>query len=309
MLKSIQPLLSYHLRAVLSSFNLLCRTPVSSLMTIVVLAIALTLPALFWVFIDNLNQMTSSWSQNSHISLYLKTNLTENQTIKTLKEVQATPGVAEATLKSPQEGLAELTSQEGMHDIMHYLPENPLPAVIQVTPSIAITSAAHLDGLLNQLTSRSSIEHIQVDRAWIDRLHTLLHFITQLSNTLLALLALAVVLIIGNTLRLGIQSRYEEIQVLKLIGATEPFIIRPFLYSGMWYGFAGAVVAIFLVNIFVLSLSIVINRLTIDYQMHYPLSGLTIRQILLLVLFSTILGWVAARLSVKKQLTAIEPAL
>jgi cell division transport system permease protein len=196
-----------------------------------------------------------------------------------------------------------------MHDIMHYLPENPLPAVIQVIPSTAINSSAHLDALLHQLTSCSSVEHIQVDREWIDRLHTLLHFITQLSNTLLALLALAVVLIIGNTLRLGIQSRYEEIQVLKLIGATEPFIIRPFLYSGMWYGFAGAVIAIFLVNIFVLSLGIVINRLMDGYQMHYPLSGLTIRQILLLVLFSTILGWVAARFSVKKQLTAIEPAL
>jgi cell division transport system permease protein len=106
MLKRIQPWLSHHLRAALSSFNSLCRTPFSSLITVVVLAIALTLPALFWVFIDNLNQMTSRWSQNSHISLYLQTNLTSSQTIKTLKEVQAISGVAEATLRSPQEGLA-----------------------------------------------------------------------------------------------------------------------------------------------------------------------------------------------------------
>jgi cell division transport system permease protein len=120
---------------------------------------------------------------------------------------------------------------------------------------------------------------------------------------------MAVIVIVGTTLRVAIHSRQEEIQVLKLIGAKDPFILRPFLYSGVWYGAIGAIFAIFLVNIFILSLGASVNQLAVAYQMHYPLTGLTIRQILLLVLFAIILGWVGARLSVKRQLASIEPQL
>jgi len=142
---------------------------------------------------------------------------------------------------------------------------------------------------------------------WIGRLDTLLSFASKLSHALLALLALAVVLIIGNTLRLAIQNRQEEIQILKLIGATDPFIMRPFLYSGAWYGLGGAVIAVFLVNVFILSLGMVVNQLAVVYQMHYPLTVLSVRQILLLIVFAIILGWIGARLSVKRQLASIEP--
>ncbi len=309
MLKNIPSLFSYHVQAALSSLNLLCLKPFATLMTVIVIAIALALPALFWVFTDNINQLTSSWSRNSHLSLYLEPSLKDADAKKILEQVQTTNGVAQAVLKSAQEGLNELIAQEGMHDIMHYLPENPLPAVIDVTPTSDITSSAQLDILVHQLNVIPHIEHIKVDMEWVERLHTFLNFATKLSNALLILLALAVILIIGNTLRLAIQNRNEEIQILKLIGATEPFIIRPFLYSGMWYGFSGALVAIFLVNIFILSLSMAINRLTIAYQMHYQITSLSIRQILLLITFSTILGWIGARVSVKRQLSSIEPAL
>lgn len=309
MLKIIQSQVSYHLQAALSSLNSLCRKPFATLMTVIVIAIALALPALFWVFTDNISQLTSGWKRNGHISLYLQPGLTESETQQALAHVQATKGVGLATLKSAQAGLAELTTQEGMQDIMHYLPENPLPAVIEVTPTLDIDSSANLDLLARQLGAVSKVEQTKVDMEWVGRLHTLLGFASKLSNAMLALLALAVILIIGNTLRLAIQNRQEEIQVLKLIGATDPFIMRPFLYSGVWYGLAGALVAVFLVNIFILSLGMVINQLTVVYQMHYPLTSLSIRQILLLVGFSIILGWVGARFSVKRQLASIEPAL
>ena len=309
MLKTIQSILSYHLQAALSSLNLLCHKHFATLMTVIVIAIALALPALFWVFTDNLNQLTSGWKRSGHISLYLQPSLTENEEKKVLEQVRATKGVGQLTLKSSQDGLTELTSQEGMQDIMQYLPENPLPAVIEVSPTIEIDSSANLALLARQLGSIPKVEQTKVDMEWIGRLHTLLGFATKLSDALLVLLALAVVLIIGNTLRLAIQNRHEEIQILKLIGATDPFIIRPFLYSGVWYGLAGAIVAVFLVNIFILSLGMVINQLTVVYQMHYPLTSLSIRQILLLIVFAIILGWIGARLSVKRQLASIEPAL
>jgi cell division transport system permease protein len=221
--------------------------------------------------------------------------------------VHGIEGVGQASLKSAADGLAELTQQEGMHDIMRYLPENPLPSVIEVVPSLVTDSPAKLDLLARHLEALPQVTQAKLDMAWINRLHVILGFAANVAKALMSLLALAVVLIIGNTLRLAIHNRQEEIQILKLIGATDPFILRPFLYSGVWYGMAGAIFAVFLVNIFILSLGVAVNQLAVAYQMHYPLTGLSIRQILLLILFAIILGWLGARLSVKRQLASIEP--
>ncbi|KTD52742.1 permease-like cell division protein FtsX [Legionella quateirensis] len=307
MLKRTQSLFVYHVQAATQSFNLLCRKPLGTMMTVIVIAIALALPALFWVFTDNLGNLTIGWQRGGHISLYLKPSLTQAEQVKLLEKVRSTEGTGQATLKSSEDGLAELTQQEGMHDIMRYLPENPLPSVIEIVPALIIDSPAKLDLLSRQLKALPEVEQVKLDMEWISRLHAILGFAANLANALMALLALAVVLIIGNTLRLAIRNRQEEIQILKLIGATDAFILRPFLYSGIWYGMAGAIFAVFLVNIFILSLGVVVNQLAVAYQMHYPLAGLSIRQILLLVIFAIILGWLGARLSVKRQLASIEP--
>ncbi len=307
MLKRSQSLLAYHLQAATHSLNSLCRKPLATMMTVIVIAITLALPALFWVFTDNLSQLTIGWQQGGRISLYLKTGLSETEQTALLQKVHGIEGVGQASLKSAADGLAELTQQEGMHDIMRYLPENPLPSVIEVVPSLVTDSPAKLDLLARHLEALPQVTQAKLDMAWINRLHVILGFAANVAKALMSLLALAVVLIIGNTLRLAIHNRQEEIQILKLIGATDPFILRPFLYSGVWYGMAGAIFAVFLVNIFILSLGVAVNQLAVAYQMHYPLTGLSIRQILLLILFAIILGWLGARLSVKRQLASIEP--
>lgn len=307
MLKRSQSLLAYHLQAATHSLNLLCRKPLATMMTVIVIAITLALPALFWVFTDNLSQLTIGWQQGGQISLYLKPGLTDAEQMVLLQKIRGTEGVGQASLKSAADGLSELTQQEGMQDIMRYLPENPLPSVIEVVPSLVTDSPAKLDLLTRHLEVLPQVAQAKLDMAWINRLHVILGFAANVAKALMSLLALAVVLIIGNTLRLAIHNRQEEIQILKLIGATDPFILRPFLYSGVWYGMAGAVLAVFLVNIFILSLGVAVNQLAVAYQMHYPLTGLSIRQILLLVLFAIILGWLGARLSVKRQLASIEP--
>lgn len=307
MLKGTRLYLDYHLQAATHSLNLLCRKPLATMMTVIVIAIALALPALFWVFTDNLSQLTVGWQRGGHISLYLQPSLSQAQQTTIMQKVRTTDGVGQATLKSSAEGLEELTQQEGMHDIMRYLPENPLPAVIEIVPALSIDSPAKLDLLSRHLKDLPQVEQVKLDMEWIGRLHAILGFAANLANALMVLLALAVILIIGNTLRLAIHNRQEEIRILKLIGAADPFIIRPFLYSGVWYGLAGAVLAVFLVNIFILSLGVVINQLAVAYQMHYPMTGLSMRQILLLLFFAIILGWLGARLSVKRQLASIEP--
>ncbi|MBA2650202.1 MAG: cell division protein [Legionella sp.] len=297
---------AFHIQAIVQSFNLLGRKPLASSMTILVIALALALPGFFWVFTKNLSQFTLGLQRGGHISLYLKSMTASDQTVL-LEQVRDTPGVGQALLKTPEEGLEELTQQEGMEDIMHYLPDNPLPAVIEITPALMMDSPSQLSILSKQLQRLPQIEQVKLDMEWVRRLDAILKVASKITHWLMIALVMAVVLIIATTLRLVIHTRHEEIQVLKLIGAPDAFILRPFLYLGIWYGLAGATLAVILVNVFVLSTAMVLNELVSVYQMHYPLLGLSIRQILPLILFAVILGKLAAHLSVKRQLLSIEP--
>ena len=307
MLTKLRALMAHHAQAAVSSLVYLCRQPITTLLTIVVIAITLTLPALLWVFTDNTTELTKDWKRSGHISLYLDMQTPTEAAAIILSQVLKTPGVLEATLKTPADGILELQRQEGMQDLMQNLPDNPLPAVIDVTPSPDITVPAALEKLYNQLKGLAGVEDARLDMQWVSRLYAVLDLAKHLSHGLMILLGLAVVLIIGNTLRLVIHQRQEEIQVLKLIGASGPFIVRPFLYTGLWYGLASALVALLLVSFFMVSLSVAFNQLAAAFEMHTPLIGLSIRQALLLILVASLLGWLGACISVKRQLAKIEP--
>lgn len=307
MLNKMRILLAFHVQAALASLYSLCRKPLATLMTVLVIAITLVLPALFWVMTDNMQQLTATWQEGGRISLYLKPTLPPSENMAFLSHIREMPGVGQVTFKSAAEGLAELKEQEGMQDIMSYLPENPLPAVIEVVPALKINTSEELEKLYSQLKALPQVDQAKLDMQWVNRLQAILGFTATLAHGLMVLLALAVVLIIGNTLRLAIHNRYEEIQVLKLIGAKDSYIMRPFLYAGIWYGLVGALFAMLLVNIFMMSLTFATNQLAAVYQMHYALVGLSIRQMLLLILSAIILGWLGACLTVKRQLSVIEP--
>ena len=307
MLTTLKRLAAGHLHAAINSFNFLCRRPIATLITVVVIAITLTLPTLFWVFTNNLSQLTVNWQKSGTVSLYLKPGLTVGQQNQLVTDIRHTQGVGEVTLKTPAEGIKELQRQEGMNDIMRYLPENPLPALIEVTPALALNTPPKMEQLFNRLKALPQVEQAKLDMDWIRRLHAILGFAAEIANALMILLASAVVLIVGNTLRLAIHNRYEEIRVLKLIGASDQFIVRPFLYTGVWYGLIGAVFAVLFVNIFMLSLAVGLQELASAYSMHYPLKGLTVFQAYLIVLAAISLSLLGARLAVKRQLASIEP--
>lgn len=307
MLKAIKSGLYQHSHAAMHSLTVLGRKPLVTLMTVVVIAIALALPALLSVLTDNVSRLTSSWQRNSHMSLYLQLEMTQVAQEQLLQKVRDTQGVGNATLRSSDEGLKELTQLEGMHDIMRYLPENPLPSVIEVVPSLTIDSPAKVEDLFLQLKRMPEINQAKLDMEWITRFHAIWGFVSKLSKVAMALLAIAVVFIIGTTLSLAIQNRQEEIQILKLVGAKDAFIRRPFLYSGVLYAIAGALVAVFLVNILIYGLELAMKPLVTAYQMTYPLNGLSMRQILQLLTFAIILGMLGAGLSVRRQLATIEP--
>jgi len=307
MLANLRSWFAFHVSAAFISLRSLGQKPIATIMTVMVIAITLVLPALFWVATDNLTQLTKNWQHGGNISLYLKTKLTKTEQEKILLEVRKVRGVSAATFKSPEEGLLELKQQEGMEDVLKYLPDNPLPAVIDVVPTIDVNSKEKLQKLYVELKSYPQVEQAKLDIQWVSRLQAILQFVTTLAHSFIILLALVVILIIGNSLRAAVHSRKEEIQVLKLIGAKDSYIVRPFLYAGIWYGLIGAILAVLLLNIFLLSLTIVVSQVAASYQMHYELLGLSLRQISWLLILAIILGWLGARVSVKRQLAIIEP--
>lgn len=297
---------SHHVQAMKNSFLLLVNKPMATLMTMVVIAMTLALPLLFGVVTENLQQLASNWQENGRISLYLAVPLSEADTTSLVTRVRETKGVGLVSLRSAADGLAELQQQEGMQDIMQYLPENPLPAVIDVLPETGMNEPMQLEALFETLKAYPHVEQAKLDLQWINRLYSILNFVVKLAHSLMILLALAVILIIANTLRLAIHNRQEEIQVLKLIGASDSFIVRPFLYSGMFYGLVGALLAVVCVNLFILSLRLVIVQLTAAYQMQFTLLGISLQQAVFLAFFAMLLGWLAARFSVKRQLASID---
>ena len=307
MLSQLKRRLECHLQAVSSSANSLCQKPMATMMTIVVIAVALALPALFWVISDNTAKLTQVWQKGGYISLYLKTGLSEQVQEQVLTTVRNTPGVGKANLISAAAGLDSLTNQEGMQDILKYLPDNPLPPVIEVMPAVNVDSVPKVDALLASLKTNPAIDQAKMDMEWIGRLQMILGFSSKAAHALMILLASAVILIVGNTLRSAVYHRQEEIQVLKLIGATDAYIVRPFLYAGIWYGLAGAIVAVLLVNIFISTLGLAFNQLASVYEMHFPLAGLDLGQMIALLSFAVVLGWVGGKLSVHRQLATIEP--
>lgn len=299
MLNGLHKRMAYHVQAGMGSIRALCRKPFATLMTVMVISISLALPALFQVLVNNLQQLDGNWQRGNHISLYLDATLSSADETSLFEKVRMTPGVGTAQLKSAAEGLSELQQQEGMQDIMQYLPENPLPTVIDVIPAQDVSSMDAVNQLYQSLKAYPHVAQAKFDRQWVSRLYALLDIVSRIADGLMILLATAVVLIIGNTLRMAILNRHEEIQVLTFIGASNAYIIRPFLYAGIFYGAAGAVLAMLLVHIMTLSLSMLVDRLAETYQMHYELMGLSFDQGAMLLLFAMGLGWIGARVSVR----------
>ncbi|MDP3562249.1 MAG: permease-like cell division protein FtsX [Legionellaceae bacterium] len=294
--------IAFHKQALQQSIGFICKQPLPTLMTTVIIALTLSLASLFWIFSDAITQLTTNWQRSSHISLYLDTSVSSGEVDSLVERITTTAGVGEVNLKTPQQGLEILQAQEGMQDVMLYLPENPLPTVIDVIPAVTINTPKAIEQLFGVLKSYQHVEQAKLDIESINHLFTFLNFISKLMHALMIMLALAVVLVIGNTLRLIIQDRHDEIMVLKLIGAGDAFIMRPFLYSGIWYGLIAAILAVICVDLFVFSLNTKINQLVVYYQMHFSLSGMSIAQSILLFLIATTLGFLGARFSVKRHL-------
>jgi cell division transport system permease protein len=296
-----------HVQVFFFSLGQLARTPLATLMTLAVIGITLALPAGLYVLFDNLQRASHGWDAGVQISLFLKQDTSERAADALLNKIRNMPGVVAVQYISRAQALTEFKRLSGFGDALDVLDSNPLPPVLVVRPSASMSAPDRVQTLVQALSRQPGVDLAQLDLEWIKRLHAMLALAQRGVLILAGLLALAVLLIIGNTIRLAILNRRSEIEVIKLIGGTDAFIRRPFLYSGLLQGLLGALAAWLLVGTSLMLLAGPAQDLAGLYGSRFELDGLGLENGLWLLLGGAGLGWLGSRLAVGRHLHAIEP--
>jgi cell division transport system permease protein len=298
--------LQHHRLSAADSLLRLLDNPGSSLLTWLVIGIALALPTGLSVALDNIGALSESWESPAQISLFLQDGLPPERSVELAGELRDREGVGDTRLITRDEALAEFRNLSGFADVLESLHENPLPDLILVTP------AAGMDGsqvapLRDALEELPEVAEAVLDMAWLQRLNSLMELGRRLVLAVGGMLIVGVLLILGNTIRLAIESRREEIVVVKLVGGSNGFVRRPFLYTGLWYGVGGGVLAAALVSTALWFLEQPIAELVLLYDSSFRLSGLGVMGVLNLVILGGLLGLAGAWLAVSRHLVHIEP--
>jgi len=296
-----------HMQQAIGSLGDLWRTPVASVMTILVLGISLTLPTTLHLFVKNAEKITQQWQSASEITLFLKLSTSEKSAQNLLQKLRLYPEISKVKYISAEQALNEFKILSGFGQALNYIDKNPLPATILVTPTKRAGQADTAKKLLAKLEKQREVAQGKLDLEWLTRLEAMAKLIQDIVVSLAFLLCLSVVLIIGNTIRLAILNQKEAIAVMKLVGATDQFIQRPFLYSGMWYGVFGGLFAIIAEILLAQYLTSAMNKLTELYNSNFVLQGLEFSESIWLILFAIILGLVGSYISVRQHIRLIEP--
>lgn len=294
-----------NLRALISSLGQLSRNPVGSLLTISVIGISLTLPAGFYVLLENARVLTKDWQGGAQISVFLQHTISEDEALQYVQELLQRSDIRQARYVSSEAALQEYRELSGFADALDALERNPLPALILVEPRL---NGVDTEKLALQLEANDIVELAVLDQKWLQRLFVIIEIVERLIYVFSSLLAIAVLLIIGNTIRLGIYNRRQEIEIIKLFGGANSFIQRPFLYSGFWYGLAGSVMAWLLVSACLGFLQVPIQTLAALYSSQFQLIGIGLTQGLILLASGSGLGLAGSWIAVQRHIREIEPS-
>ncbi|KRG65598.1 cell division protein FtsX [Stenotrophomonas humi] len=281
--------INHHLHSVVFSLGRALRKPWATVLTVAVMALALALPLGLSIALDNLKHFAGSVQQSRDINLFLKPELDAAAAQDIATTLRARADIAEVVLRTPEEGLAELRQSAGLGEAIDALGDNPLPTLLIVTPADGDDAA--LAASLEALPQTDLVQH---DALWRKRLDGWLAFGARLVQVLSVLLGLGAALVVGNTVRLDIQARREEIGVLQLLGASDGFIRRPFIYLGAWYGLAAGALALGLIGICGFALRPPLATLSQSYGSPFVLHGLDLFHSSMVLVATTILGWLGA---------------
>ena len=296
-----------HAQALLGSLGRLARQPFATFLTVLVIGIALALPAALYVAVANMRVVTAGLDDTVQLSAYLEIGTTPAEASARAQSIAALPGVATAETVSPDEGLAEFRKHSGIGESLEALPGNPLPWLVKIRPAPPRDTAPAVEALAAEIRKMDGVDLVEADTAWVRRLHAIEDTMQQLVLVVAALLAAGVLGVVGNTIRLEIDGRRAEIEVTKLVGGSNAFVRRPFLYSGLWQGLAGGLVAVGLVAAAIVVLEPFVTRLAAAYGSPFILRGLTIREWPLIVAGCVALGFMGAWLAAAYHLHRIEP--
>ncbi len=296
-----------HRHSVRASLARIASKPVGLMLTVLVLGVAIALPLLFWVVIDNARGLSSGLRDAGQVTVFLKTSIDDRDAARYADQLRSNPDIVDVTLRSPAQGLEEFRRLSGFGDALDALDGNPLPSVLVVTPQAIAAggkTAARDATLIASLRGDTRVDLVQYDVEWRSRLAAILGFGTMALNALAVLLGVAGLLIIGNTIRVDIHSRLDEIEVMQLIGASRGFIRRPFLYAGGWYGFFGGATAVAIVIAIELAVAPALGQLLESYAHRFEVRGLGPLVALPVILGSAALGWVGAWLATARPLAS-----
>mgnify|MGYP005855969387 CR=1 FL=1 len=291
--------LTHHRKVARDSAQRLWHTPVASLMTWTVMGVALALPVALLLLLTSLQGVSAGWESSARVTAYIDLAVPLEQAHELRDEMAADGRVANVELMDREQALKEFRASSGLEDALDYLEENPLPHTLLVTPEEGARSAEGVEALVRFMEGMEGVDRVQVDLGWLQRLNAMTDLLARAVWALAILLAAAVVLVIGTTVRLSIESRR--------VGGTDGFVRRPFLYTGAWFGLGGGVVSLILLQLSLWWLSGPIERLAGLYRSDFSLNGLNFDGALALIIVAMLLGWLGAWVAVKRHLDDMEP--
>ncbi len=296
-----------HAQTLVGSLGRLWTQPFATLLTVLVIGIALALPACLHVLVQNVRAASGGWGSALDISVYMKPAATLEQARQAEKRIRQRRDVAEVTLVPADEALEEFSRNSGFGEALEALKENPLPHALIVRPAEDFREPSAIGSLRDELGRLPDVDLVQLDTEWVTRFNAILDVVRRIVFLAAGLFALGVLVIVGNTIRLDIENRREEIEVTKLVGGSDRFVRRPFLYNGVWYGLGGGLIAWLIVAVVILVLGDPVSRIAGLYGSSFDLHGLGPEGSLALVAGGIVLGWMGSFVAASRELRGIEP--
>ena len=305
---SINAYFARHAQVLVGSLGRIVHQPFATLMTMGVIAVALALPLFLSLLLQNARIATGGWNEAYDLSVYMDKRASAARVQALVKQLKTRGDVAAVRLITADQALVEFRNDSGFGKALDELSENPLPDTLVVTPTLPASTPQGTETLKTGIAAMSDVQAVQIDTEWVKRLRAILELLRRVVLLTGALLGVGIVLIVSNTIRLDILNRRAEIEVMKLVGASDGFTRRPFLYSGIWYGLGGGLLALLLVAIASVVLARPVAQLAFLYGSDFQLQGLKLVSGFGVLMIAAGLSWVGSWLAATRHIRSIEPS-
>jgi cell division transport system permease protein len=296
-----------HAQALQGAVGRLARAPFATVLTVLVIGLALALPLALAQFVANALRATGGFTGAVDVSVYFKPEIPLTRVQQLAQAARARAGVAGVEVISAEDALREFRQYSGFGAALQALGQNPLPNVLHLRPAAGASAPSDLAALKHDLAAWPEVDLVQLDDEWVLRFNAILDLLRRLLAGAAVLLGTGVLAVVGNTIRLEIEGRRPEIEVVRLVGGSTGFVRRPFLYTGMLYGLGGALLAWAVVAAGVRVLRAPVATLAQLYGSRFTLEGPGLEDMAVVLAAGMVLGWLGAWLAAARHLRGIEP--